>query len=906
MGIPQIGSGILVHVCFFFFLRVSCLPYFRPGTPLISASAFLPAFHSWTSTSPPLKILPLIIISHRLWPQWSPMVAHPICLALLVLLANGIVPHQPRRSSVGGMETVGWCSRGASISLDTSGSSLILSADTCSYRPRVRKHTGERPFSCHCGKQFSRLDNLRQHAQTVHADKQDENEQMMRDLTTLHATMAAANKVGGSRGGRRAVPPVTTLHLGGSPGSVSPHQGTLNLIKQEDMSSMPMHQRPGTSTGYEGSEMYPWQNETESRRSNHHSFRDPGQSFLAPSSNSAAGTTAQSHSFRGYSGFSDNARPRSSSSRPPTSSGLADAHLRSLPPLAAVVSASLPSQPPQQHSAGVAPQQQLQQHQSQSVFSFPGSLALRRPSSSSRPGTAPASASSLFAQSKSAQYGMGRQQQPDLSLLHSGFGPGRSASSPFGSEQQQHFQLGAGSDGASTGTDPVPTSPSGHDASPFYFHPPDSATSSSSSSTSPPSVNNNPRKRAFGGPDGPYDHASSAPVREHQPPGSSSGLLLGLNLGGLSGPGAAPDGFSYDYGSESRPQSRRLTVMELCNDNEQRPPSSSAREQFVAGSGAFLLSAAAAAAAGGYGYGSGYGGGYGGYGSTSRPTTSSGLVSSASALHLFDRTSSPPSQPSPPQQHQFAHQQQHQQQQLGAGNGGVSPTTGGAGNGGAGAGVEASQEFRGGGVYPASFRVVQQQQSGGSGDAYAPVSPHPASSASHASTPTPPLLSPTTSTSSGHFASAQRSFQQQQPQSAYSTQYPQHASYPTSFSQQQFSQHLASSSHQQQQQHFHQHQQFAHSPTFSDASASSAGGHSPYSPRSPLSDAPPILRDARGDGGFRSPPHHLQQQQQQQQQFGGGGGHGHGGGQHAGMQQLDGQVRVTVSPYATSAFGMIF
>ncbi|KAK7036149.1 hypothetical protein R3P38DRAFT_2616817, partial [Favolaschia claudopus] len=30
----------------------------------------------------------------------------------------------------------------------------------------IRKHTGERPFACHCSKQFSRLDNLRQHAQT--------------------------------------------------------------------------------------------------------------------------------------------------------------------------------------------------------------------------------------------------------------------------------------------------------------------------------------------------------------------------------------------------------------------------------------------------------------------------------------------------------------------------------------------------------------------------------------------------------------------------------------------------------------------------------------------------------------------------------------------------------------------
>ncbi|KAG9120629.1 hypothetical protein FRC07_003810 [Ceratobasidium sp. 392] len=55
----------------------------------------------------------------------------------------------------------------------------------------VRKHTGERPFACHCGKQFSRLDNLRQHAQTVHSDKLDLNERMMRDLTSLHTALAA-------------------------------------------------------------------------------------------------------------------------------------------------------------------------------------------------------------------------------------------------------------------------------------------------------------------------------------------------------------------------------------------------------------------------------------------------------------------------------------------------------------------------------------------------------------------------------------------------------------------------------------------------------------------------------------------------------------------------------------------
>lgn len=36
----------------------------------------------------------------------------------------------------------------------------------------IRKHTGERPFQCHCGRRFSRLDNLRQHAQTVHVHEE--------------------------------------------------------------------------------------------------------------------------------------------------------------------------------------------------------------------------------------------------------------------------------------------------------------------------------------------------------------------------------------------------------------------------------------------------------------------------------------------------------------------------------------------------------------------------------------------------------------------------------------------------------------------------------------------------------------------------------------------------------------
>ncbi|KAI9841675.1 MAG: hypothetical protein M1837_000469 [Sclerophora amabilis] len=42
----------------------------------------------------------------------------------------------------------------------------------------IRKHTGERPFQCHCARKFSRLDNLRQHAQTVHVNEEIPNDSL--------------------------------------------------------------------------------------------------------------------------------------------------------------------------------------------------------------------------------------------------------------------------------------------------------------------------------------------------------------------------------------------------------------------------------------------------------------------------------------------------------------------------------------------------------------------------------------------------------------------------------------------------------------------------------------------------------------------------------------------------------
>ncbi|KFA72136.1 hypothetical protein S40288_08426 [Stachybotrys chartarum IBT 40288] len=75
----------------------------------------------------------------------------------------------------------------------------------------IRKHTGERPFQCHCSRRFSRLDNLRQHAQTVHVNEDipidslaATGSRFQRQLRTERARQAgnrARASTGGSAGG---------------------------------------------------------------------------------------------------------------------------------------------------------------------------------------------------------------------------------------------------------------------------------------------------------------------------------------------------------------------------------------------------------------------------------------------------------------------------------------------------------------------------------------------------------------------------------------------------------------------------------------------------------------------------------------------------------------------------------
>jgi hypothetical protein len=461
-----------------------------------------------------------------------------------------------------------------------------------------RKHTGERPFTCHCGKQFSRLDNLRQHAQTVHADKQEQNERMMRDLTSLHATMAAANKAGHPRGNRRA-----SAANGGQqqqPSLASNDANGTGIIKQEDI-SIGMHQRPDTSTGYEGDHngmMYQtsanWHIQTSNMEpprpssrttsstsaASHggsHSFRDSSQSFLAPPPSTSAAASASSQSFLSFSPSLNfglppdgSARP-TSSGRPPTA-GSDPSQPRSLPPLAAVVSASLPAPPSHQqlYAAASSPSSQSllhqQQQQQQHILPFPPSHLRRPGTGGNRPGTAPPT-SALYHPSASPGAG----------------GPAAAKSNYYGgsglvgSQLQLHYGRGYPADvGSGTGGyDPAPAGSESSDPCPFFFQPPDA-------SVSPPLL-----------------HSGTA-ARSYPAPPTSSG------------------GGEYDYGTDSRPQSRRLSVMELCNvDHNGASAGISA--------GAFLLS----------------GGGTG----MSRPGTSTGALA---ALALNDHERSPSSTSSSP------------------------------------------------------------------------------------------------------------------------------------------------------------------------------------------------------------------------------------------------------------------
>ena len=350
----------------------------------------------------------------------------------------------------------------------------------------------------------------------------------MRDLTSLHASMTAAAK-GTTTRSKRA--PANINSLGGklpSPQSISPISQTdsSNPINDDD-DSPPLsairthHPRPGTSTGYEGdnglgfsqiSGSNPWPLNANTTTQNNYSFRDQQS------------TSEYGQSFRNPSShyqFGQNstrqpflASPPTSSSKLNSSHGNPSSDGRSLPPLSSVVYSSLSGfsaqQPPYPGSHPQPPASAA------NILPLPNPTVARRPATSaSRPTTAPAS----------------YYHQP----------PGSSSSHQLPYSGASRFGLGGfgqelsippysdGPVGSGFPSDGPPSPITGE--SPFSFHPPALSEQQQQSSTIP-------RKRPF--------------------PGSDDG--------------GVPDGNAdYDYGSDSRPQSRRLTVMELLNDTDEPP-----------------------------------------------------------------------------------------------------------------------------------------------------------------------------------------------------------------------------------------------------------------------------------------------------------------------------------------------
>ncbi|WOO80793.1 Biofilm and cell wall regulator 1 [Vanrija pseudolonga] len=109
----------------------------------------------------------------------------------------------------------------------------------------VRKHTGERPFPCHCGKAFSRLDNLRQHAATVHADQTQLNEAMLTSLASVHAALSQrANREQRRRGEVVEVPKNAVERPRGDRNSKNPPTGPVQIPPGGIYNSGPGYHQP--------------------------------------------------------------------------------------------------------------------------------------------------------------------------------------------------------------------------------------------------------------------------------------------------------------------------------------------------------------------------------------------------------------------------------------------------------------------------------------------------------------------------------------------------------------------------------------------------------------------------------------------------------------------------------------
>ncbi|GAA5875012.1 hypothetical protein JCM3774_000472 [Rhodotorula dairenensis] len=111
----------------------------------------------------------------------------------------------------------------------------------------VRKHTGERPFKCHCGREFSRLDNVRQHAMTVHGNMMERNQDTLTALADLHNELSVAT-VQHQREAGMIVQDPTAAKSRRRSSTVNPSTGAEVKLKPKKERALPKKARAKTGT----------------------------------------------------------------------------------------------------------------------------------------------------------------------------------------------------------------------------------------------------------------------------------------------------------------------------------------------------------------------------------------------------------------------------------------------------------------------------------------------------------------------------------------------------------------------------------------------------------------------------------------------------------------------------------
>ncbi|CZT49984.1 uncharacterized protein RSE6_10896 [Rhynchosporium secalis] len=141
----------------------------------------------------------------------------------------------------------------------------------------VRKHTGERPFVCHCNRRFSRLDNLRQHATTVHCNEEIPPDSLaatgtrfQRQVRTDRVRPAggrsrpstAGGQAAHGRGHQRNSLSMSSMTSNGSVGSIFANRNerrrppTLNIADSGHRFSQEMYRADSPSSGYYRQDSY--------------------------------------------------------------------------------------------------------------------------------------------------------------------------------------------------------------------------------------------------------------------------------------------------------------------------------------------------------------------------------------------------------------------------------------------------------------------------------------------------------------------------------------------------------------------------------------------------------------------------------------------------------------------------